>query len=96
MHPPVELGLDSNAILKIIKLLYGVSEAGNHWFNTYHSYHCEKLSITQSTYDPYLSYTENSSSSGFGIVGLQTNDTLFLLDRMFAIKEEEQLHKAYL
>ncbi len=96
VRPPVELGLPSNAILKIIKPLYGVPEAGNHWFNTYHSHHREKLSMTQSTYDPCLLYTENSSSSGFGIVGLQTDDTLFLADKMFAVKEEEQLHKANL
>ena len=51
--------------------------------------------MTPSTYDPCLLYTENSSS-GFGIVGLQTDDTLFLADKMFAINEEEQLHKANL
>ena len=96
VRPPVELGLPSNAILKIIKPLYGVPEAGNHWFSTYHSHHREKLSMTQSTYDPCLLYTENSSRSGFGIVGLQTDDTLFLADKMFAVKEEEQLHKANL
>ena len=93
MRPPVELRLHSDAILKIIKPLYGVPEAGNHWFNTYHFHHCQKLSMRQSTYDPYLLYTE-SSSSGFGIVGLQTDDTLFLSDKTFAIKEEEQLQKA--
>ena len=95
VRPPVELGLHSDAILKIIKPLYGVPEAGNYWFSTYHSNHCEKLSMTQSTYNPYLLYTKNSSS-GFRIVGLQTNDTLFLSDKTFVIKKEEQLHKANL
>ena len=51
--------------------------------------------MTQSTYNPCLLYTENSSS-GFEIIGLQTNDILFLADKTFAIKEEEQLHKANL
>ena len=37
-----------------------------------------------------------NSSTGFGIVGLQTDDILFLSDKTFAIKEEEQLHKANL
>ena len=69
IHLLVKLGLDSNAILKIIKLLYGVPETRNHWFNTYYSHHCEKLSITQSTYNLCLLYTKNSSSSGFRIVG---------------------------
>ena len=96
VRPPVKLGLDSNAILKIMKPLYGVPKAGNHWFNTYHFHHCEKLSMTQSIYNPCLLYTENSSSTRFGIVGLQTDDILFLSDRMLAIKEEEQLYKANL
>lgn len=32
----------------------------------------------------------------FGIVGLQTDDILFLSDNLFAIKKEEQLHKVNL
>ena len=51
--------------------------------------------MTQSTYDPCLLYA-NSNSSGFGVVGLQTDDTLFLADKTFAIKEEKQLHEAKL
>ncbi len=95
VRPPQELGLQSDSILKIIKLLYGVPEAVNHWFNTYHRHHLEKLSMTQSTYNLCLMYTDNNSCV-FGIVGLQTDDTLFLADKTFAIKEEEQLHKAKL
>ena len=92
---PVELELHSNAILKIIKPLYGFPEARNHWFNANYSHHFEKLLMTQSTYDPYLLYTENTSS-GFGILGLQTDDTLFLSNKIFVIIEEEQLHKTNL
>ena len=43
VHPLVKLRLHSNVILKIIKLLYRVSKSGNYWFNTYYSYHYEKL-----------------------------------------------------
>lgn len=39
--------------------------------------------------------TKNSSSK-FGIIGLQTDDILFLADKIFAIKKEEQLYKANL
>ena len=88
MRPLQELGLQSDSILKIIKPLYGVPKAGNHWFNTYHRHHLEKLSMTQSTYNLCLLYT-NNNSCGFRIVGLQTDDTLFLADKMFAIKEED-------
>ena len=38
-------------------------------------------------------FTKNSSS-GFVIIKPQTDDTLFLTDKRFAIKEEKQLHQA--
>ncbi len=51
--------------------------------------------MTQSTYNLCPHYTYNNSF-GFEIVSLQADDTLFLIDKMFAIKEDEQLHKAKL
>ena len=78
--------------MKIIKLLYGVPEAGNHWFNTYHRHHTGRLQMEQSAYDPCLLYTDKDT--GFGIVGLQTDDTLFLGDDVFAEAEEAKLHEA--
>ena len=47
--------------------------------------------MTQSTYDPCLLHT---SINGFGLVGLQTDDTLFLADPEFARNEETELQKA--
>jgi hypothetical protein len=75
----------------VIKPLYGVPEAGNHWFNTYHSHHIKKLQMNQSTYDPCLLYTGNT---GFGIIGIQTDDTLILANTAFAIDEDKELKKA--
>ena len=46
--------------------------------------------MEQSTYDPYLLY----SNKPLGIVGLQTNDTLFLVDKEFADTKQGELHKA--
>ena len=50
IKPPQELahefGLPGDSILKVIKPLYGVPEAGNHWFKTYHLHHTEKLQMT--------------------------------------------------
>lgn len=57
MRLSLEIELDYNAFLKIIKPFYGVSEAGNHSLNIYHSHHFEKLSMSQSTNDLYLLYT---------------------------------------
>jgi hypothetical protein len=78
-------------ILKVIKPLYGVPEAGNHWFNTYYRYYQDKLYMKESTYDSCLLYT---NKNGFGVVGLQNDDTLILADKSFAEAEESELNKA--
>lgn len=93
VRPPPELSLGKDAILKVIKPLYGIPEAGNHWFNTYHRHHTEKLAMVQSTFDPCLLFT---NTNGFGIVGLQTDDTLFLADDTFARAEQDKLQEAKL
>lgn len=51
---PVGADLGGN-ILKINRLLYGIPEAGNHWFKTYHEHHVDKLHLTTSTFDPCCS-----------------------------------------
>ena len=90
---PKELGLDQNSVLHIIKPLYGVPEAGNHWFNTYSKHHMTKLQMETSPYDPCLLITNNN---GFGLVGLQTDDTLVLADKTFADQEQKSLTEAKL
>ena len=87
----------------MVKLLYGIAEAGTYWWAIYFQHHREKLGITISTYDPYLlisagndntnhtdvlDYTNAPDHAGdtsiyFGIVGMQTNDTLGLSDDAF-------------
>src|SRR6266487_741429 len=91
IRPPLELRLSKDTILRVIKPLYRVPKAGNHWFRTYHDHYTQQLKITQLTYNPCLLYT---STNGFGLVGLQTDDTLFLADLEFARNEETQLQKA--
>jgi hypothetical protein len=88
---PAELSLQEGSLLKIVKPLYGIPEAGNHWFNTYHSHHTKNLAMDQSTYDPCLLVTH---TKGFGVVGLQTDDTLFIADTEFAAAEQAELQKA--
>ena len=95
IRPSAELGFGDGAILKVIKSLYGVSEAGAHWFNTYHKHHTEKLAMQQSTYDPCLLYISNKGK-GFGIVGLQIDDTLIFGDETFATSENFHFHEAKL
>ena len=45
--------------------------------------------MDQSTYDPCLL----QSNKPFGIVGLQTDNTLFLADEAFAKAEQNKLYK---
>ena len=68
IRPLPELGLQPRSILRVLKPLYGIPEAGNHWFNTYHRYHTDDLRLTQSTFDPCLLFTD--SPVGFAIVRL--------------------------
>ncbi len=48
--------------------------------------------MNQSTYDFCLLHLNNSTS--FGIVGLQTDDTLFVANDEFAEDEQRQIEKA--
>ena len=62
------LGVSQGTILKVVRPLYGIPEAGNYWFKTYHNHHIKELNISQSTYDPCLLHLNNPTN--FGIVGL--------------------------
>jgi hypothetical protein len=77
-------------VLQVLKLLYKVPEASNYWFKTYYSHHIQQLHIDQSTYDPC--FLQNNEP--FGIIGLQTDDTLFLADKTFAETKQNKLYKA--
>ena len=89
-----ELGISGNTVLKVVKPLYGVPEAGNHWFTTYHSHHINQLGMSVSTFDPCL--LSSIGPTKFGVVGLQTDDTLILCDTAFAELEELKLQQASL
>jgi hypothetical protein len=85
-------------LLKVLLPLYGVPEAGTHWFRTYHNYHIEKLKLQQSSYDPCFLFTAISDdmnhATDTAIVGLQTDDTLIACNASFKEKESDELKKA--
>ncbi len=100
------LDIASNSILKMIKSLYDVLEADNHWFVIYHVHHVNKLEMTQSTYDLCLLHTDmkiDTSSilridlnndhlhTDMSIVDMQIDDTLMLIDSDFAAAEEKTI-----
>jgi hypothetical protein len=77
-------------IMVVVKLLYDMAEAGVYWFFTYFKHYVEKLQITTSTYDLCLLVTKESAE-GFGVMGMQTDDTLGLSDDRFATREAEMM-----
>ena len=87
---PTEMGLESGNILQVVLPLYGIPEAGTHWFKTYHDHHTIKLHMISSTFDPCLLYNNHSTA----IIGLQTDDTLIAADNAFMVLEQEELEKA--
>lgn len=56
--PPIKLiealGAKLLYIFKMMKPLYGITKAKNHFFITYHDHHIKKLGIKQSIYNSYL------------------------------------------
>jgi hypothetical protein len=100
------LDIDSNNIFKIIKLLYNVFEADNHWFVIYHAHHVNKLEMSQSIYDFCLLHTDmkhdtlsdlhtdlkdDSLRTNMSIVNMQTNDILILANSNFATAKEKTI-----
>src|SRR5947209_2483927 len=83
-----------STIIIVQKPLYGIPEAGTHWWATYYKHHKEKLHMVTSSYDPCLLI--GTRKEAFGVVGMQTDDTLFLASREFAALEDSELQKAQL
>jgi hypothetical protein len=86
----IALGIDNTSVLRVVKPLYGIPKAGNHWFKTYYSHYINKLLMNQLIYNPCLLY----SNAPFGIVGLQTDNILFLEDTTFIANKEWALKEA--
>ena len=75
-------------VMVVVKPLYGIAEAGAYWWSTYSKHHTTTLGMETSTYDPCLLI---SKTDDFGIVGMQTDDTLGLSDDRFDDKEAKEL-----
>lgn len=78
------LGALFNYVVKVIKPLYNVLKAGNHWFATYHTHYKDKFETKKPTYKLCLQY----SSGLFDIIKIQTNNILILANNNFANKEK--------
>ena len=77
-------------LMRLVRPLYGAAESGVHWFFTYHGHHTEKLNMSVSTFDPCLLITDGNP---FGIVGMQTDDTLMVGTQAFLDLEEKKIQE---
>jgi hypothetical protein len=93
-QPPKEIvhKYPKGTIMVVRRPLYGIPESGTHWWATYDKYHRENLHMSTSSYDPCLLISDPDKP--FGIVGLQTDDTLILGMSDFNEQEEAELKKA--
>jgi hypothetical protein len=82
----------SNTIIIVRKPLYKILEAGTHWWATYYKHYREKLAMATFTYDPCLLII--IIKAAFGVIRMQTNNTLILRSKEFDIIEDEELTKA--
>src|SRR6266567_3685640 len=81
-------------IMVVLKLLYGIAEAGTYWWATYSKYYKEKLLMTTSMFNPcFLIITTGTL---FGIIGMQTNNIIILGNNQFSTLKEDKLVKVNL
>lgn len=80
-------------VMRVIKPLYGLAEAGTYWWVTYHNHHLKRLQMATSTYDPCL-LISSPENPEFACVGMQTDDTLGLSTEAFSQREDDQLKEA--
>lgn len=79
-------------VMRLIRPLYGLAEAGAHWYVTYSTHMRVKLDLRQSTYDACLLISKDKAAKAVKV--LQMDDTLFAGDKAFAAKEAAALVEA--
>lgn len=92
---PLELGLPKDTVLELLRPLYGLAEAGLHWYMTYQKFHKEDLRMSPTRLDTCLL---SKSSSGDqpapeGLVALQVDDSAIAGTASFLALEEEKVQR---
>ncbi|KAF4470944.1 Ribonuclease H, partial [Fusarium albosuccineum] len=93
LPPELKEKYPQGTVLKVEKPLYGLAEAGLHWYATYSKHHREKLAMETSSFDPCLLITCQGEEC-FGITAMQTDDTFNVGTRAFLEREEAELRAA--
>ena len=82
-----------DTILLVVKLLYGLAKARNHWYAIYIDHYKEKLRVKISLYNACFLITQDNDKN-FGIAGLQTDNIFNVGTEAFIINEETEIMKA--
>jgi hypothetical protein len=75
----------------VLKPLYRIPKARTHWWAIYYKYYKEKLFIIIFTYNPYFLIT--TKKEAFGLVEMQTNNTLILVLKEFSVLKDNKFSK---
>lgn len=89
---PSEMVLPENTVLRVVKPIYGIPEAGFHWYITYLAHHIDTLQIRRSRTYPFL-LIKRSNGSLRGLIALQVDDILGLGTPGFLNQEETASQK---
>jgi hypothetical protein len=89
VEPPTDMGLKCNQVLLGMKPLYGIPEAGLHWFYTYSAHHKEKLRMGATKGDRCLLYRRDENKEA-SIAVLQVDDSLGFCTELFLDEEETE------
>lgn len=82
-----------DTVLNVVKPLYSLAGAGNHWFATYSVHHKEQFGIKMSPYDACFLIFKDSSEN-FDIVRILIDNTLNVEMEVFIKKEKTEIMKA--
>ena len=76
----------------VLKLLYGITEAGTHWWATYSKHYKEKLLMITFIFN--LCFLITIIGTLFRIISMQTDNIIILGDNQFLALKEDELVKA--
>ena len=91
LQPVPEMNLPKHKVLKAIKPLYGIPEAGLYWFVTYSDHHKHKLGMQCTSFDPCVLYRRDNNNFT-GLTVLQVDDSYGFGSKDFLDKEENTKH----
>lgn len=90
VRPPSQIGFPEDVLLRIDRSLYGIPEAGIHWFLTYHGHQEKEFGMNDSVHDKCILNTPGKLSTEVvatfmerGITALQTDDEAYCGNKAF-------------